>query len=269
MPTRAENVAYLTANCACQKGKAAVLNNPANYTDAEVEAMRLNAEADLVNGVIADRLREGVVVNGRKVLVDPLGNLSCNAFGPDDEDDEDDEDEDDDEAPKKPNPFKKKKGKPAMNNDNSPADVGEAVANHMKSLTPEQWIAMAPAAVQELLANARETVTEARRAMINEMVANIADPEARKAKANHYGQMSAAALKERWQDLRDHGLIGNRQQRRDPAADFDLNPPIRFDGAGGVVDNKEGDEQDWEDVPLLPPTINHVEDANLPARFTA
>lgn len=264
MPTRAENVAYITANCACMKGKEAVLNDSDNFTDEEVNRLRLNAEADKVNGIVANKLREGVTVNGQQVQLDDEGYLTVNAFGkpPGAEDDEDG-----DEMPMK---GKKKAtcnttpSNGVTTTVNPPINVEEAVANHFRKLTPEQWIAMAPPQVQELLANARETVTDARRQLVEKLVANVADPEKKKLLVNRFGKMTLEQLKERFEEMSMLAPAANAYGQFSVAQGWDPNPPITFDGASGVVGN-QGDgaanSDNWEDQPLVPPTLNWEEEA--------
>jgi hypothetical protein len=228
---RATIVTELTANCACWRGGAEVLNEMA---DERLLAVAKAHKEATENAAVADAVKEALK---------PPATLSINempAFIKEKIAAKEEEEDD------KKNPAEN------MDEEEDEEDEKKPAAN---AKSAEQWLAEAPAEIRTAVANAMALEKREKQALVGRLTANVADGKAR-------GRLTVELGKKTLNELRDLALLV-------PAAAPARNeaPPPDYSGLG-IGEPTENAADDDGDI-LEIPTINWAAEAASRRRETA
>lgn len=237
----------LTENCACAED-AAALNSLSDETlQGILNAKAEGSNADLTPGGGKAVQAGGEEDEGKEDRNDDEWNkdvkikkkapaMNWKGEDPDEDDDDDDEgdsdtegdedDDDDDEADNKTRGGKKGQMPPQFMKHNSRQMT---MAEMIQNATPEE---------QEVWNNAQQVVRDQKKALVMQLISNVADPSRRKYHGNKLMGESLAQLRERL-DLMPPPQRGSRSRRESP---------VFIGNGGGPVDNGVSGGPDTDDI---------------------
>ena len=181
---RAQIIKYLVTNCDCWKGDADTLTK---FSDDKLTKLKTNAEKAQQTELVANAAREGFnTLYG--------ANLTTNAEVPEAFKKKMTEKEAVEEEEKK---KKEEAAKVATTNarQTQQVDVSAQVRNYLQSLTPQQWLDLAPADVKSGVATAMEITRTERENLLNRITTNVIGDEAKKAMRSIYNQLDNTQLR--------------------------------------------------------------------------
>lgn len=245
MKTRAENVAFLVANCDCWKGKGEVLNAGVKegkpiWSDADVARLVANYERAKASEAVANAVREKLKKPDLALNAIPE---ELSKMRPGDEEEVPAEEEEEEYiAVKKPtgNATKKKK-------------EGEAVTtlNDGKRLTMAEFERLAPVEFLERDRLAKDLIKNKKGEIVANLTRFIADVEERRAAQKELLALNYEKLVEMQDVARRFGGTTNRRIELDSDDALPIYPPGPTGGDDDYVTNDAGD-----DPPLDLPTTN-------------
>lgn len=243
VPTRKENIAYLTENSQTWKSNAKLLNNSEAFPDAILERMRAEVEESSLGGIALNCLKQTFGDELEGVTANEMPAFIKDKVAPEEEEVEEEE------VPAFPPKKKDAEEIPVGNR----GKKGKKQVNNQETI--EQYLdrTQAPAELREFVANSRENAIKDKRAIIAKLVANH-PKDKRAARAQALGKLSLNELKDRLADMPTANA-----KPEDVSRHFDLPTPSPRYGSENweMTDNEDDDVTNNEHIESLDlPTMN-------------